>query len=357
MQPSSAFLKVTSIFPLPVIILSLFILALVSFFLSASETSVIGLSRIRLRHMLSRGIKRAQGVQRLIAKLDKFIVAILVGNNLVNIAISAIVTAICVLFFGYKIGIVIATLISALFIVIICEITPKMLAIKHTERVALFIAPLMEGFLKLFNPIVVIFTGASNFIIKILGIKPSKKSPLITEEELRLMIEMSREEGFLSDEEGKMLHRIFEFGDINVGDVMVPKDKIIAVNINFSPEELLNIFVEKGHARLPVYSGSLDNIVGIIYARDLLYILRDKGLFLLQDLIHPVCAVSSKLKVSELLKRFQAEKIQIAIVLDENKKTLGLLTLEDLIEEIVGEIGEERPKGVFLKRIDIKNNL
>jgi CBS domain containing-hemolysin-like protein len=121
---------------------------------------------------------------------------------------------------------------------------------------------------------------------------------------------------------------------------MVPKDKIIAVNINTTSEELLNIFVEEGHARLPVYSGTIDNIVGVIYARDLLYILRDKGLFLLQDLIHPVYYTPSNLRVNELLRKFQTDKIQIAIVTDEHKKTLGLVTLEDLIEEIVGEIEE-----------------
>lgn len=342
MHPASPPLKITLIFPMPLILTFLFILALFSFFFSASETSIIGLSRIRLRHMLARGIKRAQSIQRLIAKLDKFIVAILTGNNFVNIAMSSIVTAICVLLFGYKLGIIIATIATAFFIVIICDITPKMLAIKHTERIALFIAPFMEAFIKVFNPVIAIFTGISNFIIKLLRIKPSKRSALITEEELRLMIEMGKEEGFLTDEETKLLHRIFEFGDINVGDVMVPKEKIIAVNINFTPEELLNIFVEEGHARLPVYNGAVDNIVGIIYAQDLLYILRDRGLFLLQDLIHKAYYVPYTLKVNELLRKFQADKIQIAIVVDEHNKTLGLATLEDLIEEIVGEIEEEK---------------
>lgn len=330
--------------PMPVILISLFVLALLSFFLSASETSIIGLSRIRLRHMVERKIKHAQSIQRLIVKLDKFVVGILVGNNFVNIAISAIVTAVCVLYFGYKWGIIIATLVTGLFIVVLCEITPKILAIKHTERVALFIAPLMELFIKVLNPIIAIFTGASDLIIKMLGIKAAKRSPLITEEELRLMIEMGKEEGFLSDEEGKMLHRIFEFGDIKVSDVMVPKDKMTAVNINFTSEELVNIFVEQGHARLPVYSGTVDNIVGIIYARDLLYILRDKGLFLLQDLLHKPYFVAPNIRVSELLRKFQADKVQMAVVSDKQNKALGLVTLEDLTEEIVGEIKEERDK-------------
>lgn len=340
-----------SIFSPPIIAIILFFLALVSFLFSASETAIISLSKIRLRHMISRGIKRAQNIQRLITKLDKFIVAILVGNNFVNIAISAIVTGICVLIFGYKWGIVIATLITAFFILIICEITPKILAIKHTERVALFTAPVMELFIKVFNPVILFFTRISNVILKILRIGPAKRSPLITEEELRLMIELGKEEGFLSDEEGRMLHRIFEFGDTLVKDVMVPKDKIIGVNIDSNSDAVLNIFVEEGHARLPVYAGSIDNIAGIIYARDLLYILRDKGLFVLQDLIHEAYCVPSTLRVNELLKRFQADKIQIAIVVNEQKKTMGLVTLEDLIEEIVGEIEEKHIRRRVKSRI------
>jgi len=328
-------------------IVFILVLAVFSFFFSLSETSIISLSKIRLRHMLSKGIKRAQHIQRLVANLDKFIVAILVGNNFVNIAISAIVTAVFVRIFGFNWGVVISTFTTAMFVLIFCEITPKILAIKHTEKLALFTAPLMELFIKIFHPIISVFMGIGNFILKILGIKYSKKSPLITEEELRVMIEMGREEGVVSDEERKMLHRIFEFGDTRLSDVMIAKEKIIAVNINNTPEELLNIFVEEGHARLPAYSGSIDNIVGIIYARDLLYILRDKGLFMLQDLVHEAYYAPATMRVNELLRKFQADKIQIAIVVDEYKKALGLVTLEDLTEEIVGEIEEKHSKHNF----------
>ena len=144
-----------------------------------------------------------------------------------------------------------------------------------------------------------------------------------------------------------MLHRIFEFGDTKVSDVMVHRDKMISVNINTTSDELLNLFVEEGHARLPVFNGTTDNIVGVIYARDLLYILRDKGLFLLQDLIHKAYCVPENMRVNELLRRFQANKIQMAIVVDEFNKALGLLTLEDLVEEIVGEIEEDRSSNGF----------
>jgi len=332
-----------SLLTLPNIIL-LLVLAFVSFFFAASETSIIGLNKIRLRHMVTQGVKRAKHIQHLVANLDKFIVAILVGNNFVNIFISAMVTAIFVSLLGYRWGVIIATLVTTLFLLILCEITPKILAIKLTERIALFTAPFMEAFIKILNPILAIFINISNLILKILKIQPPKRSPLITEEELKLMIEIGKEEGVLSDEERKMLHRIFKFGDTRLKEVMMPKDKIIGVNIGTPPEELLNIFVEMGHARLPVFDGSIDNIIGIIYARDLLYILRDKGLFLLQDLVHEARYVPVTMRVNELLVEFQKDKTQIAIVVDEHKKTLGLVTLEDLIEEIVGEIEEKHIK-------------
>jgi len=324
-----------------VIALILIILAVLSFFFSASETAIIGLSKIRLRHMLQQGIKRAKSIQRLVNKLDKVIAAILIGNNLVNIAISAIVTSIFVQIYGYRWGVVASTFTTTLILLIFCEVTPKILSAKHTSRMALFTAPLMEVVLVILRPLIIFFIGISNFILKVFGIGPVKRSPLITEEELKTIIEMGQEEGVLSEEERKMLHRILEFGDTKLSDVMVPKDKIIAVDINTNSDDLLDTFVEEGHARLPVYSASKDNIVGVVYARDLLYILREKGLFLLQDLLHEPCLVFGSMRVNELLKRFQTENIQIAIIVDKNKQAVGLVTLEDLIEEIVGEIEEK----------------
>ncbi|MCX5698831.1 MAG: hemolysin family protein [Candidatus Omnitrophica bacterium] len=323
-----------------IIFLILLILAVISFFFSASETAIIGLSKIRLRHMLQQRVKRAQSVGRLTAKLDKVIAAILIGNNLVNIAVSSIVTGIFVQVYGYRWGVVVSTFVTTLFLLIFCEVTPKILSAKHAEKVSLFTAPLMEVVLIILKPFIVFFIAISNFILKIFGADAAKRSPLITVEELKTMIEMGQEEGVLSEGERKMLHRIFEFGDTKLTDVMVPKDKIIAVNININSDDLLNIFVEEGHARLPVYSGRKDSIVGIVYARDLLYILREKGLFLLPDLLHGACFVSGSMRVSELLRKFQAEKMQIAIIVDKNKLALGLVTLEDLLEEIVGEIEE-----------------
>jgi len=326
------------------LLILIFILALISFFFSASETAVIGLSKIRLRHLIQKGIKRAKSVERVIKSLDKFIAAILIGNDLVNIAISAIVTAIFISIFGYKWGVAIATFISTLFVLTFCEITPKILATKYTEKIALFTSPLMETFIRIFHPVIKIFTQLSNFILRCFKISPPKRSPLITEEEIRLMIEIGKEEGVLTDEERRLLHRIFEFGDTKVSEVMVPKEKIVAIDIESSSDRLLDLLVEEGHARIPVFKDSIENIIGIIYIRDLLYMIKNKGLIVLGDLIHPAYYVSPLKKVNELLKEFQQKRIQIAIITDDRRRVLGLVTLEDLIEEIVGEIEEEQTK-------------
>ena len=329
-------------FSIPIILGLIILLALLSFFFSAAETAVIGLSKIRLRHMVAKGIKRAQSIQRLLKKIDKFIAAILIGNDFVNIAISAIITGIAVEILGYQWGVIIATFVSSFFVLIACEITPKILATRHPERVALFTAPMMEFSIKLFRPLIFIFTSTSSLILKIMGVKPGKRIPIITEEELRLMIEISKEEGVVTDEERRMLQRIFEFADKRIDQVMMPREKVVAVNANVTSEQLLDIFIEDGHARLPVYKDTTDNIIGIIYARDLLYILKDKQLFLLPDLIREAYYASSSMRVNELLKKFQADNIHMAIVLDEKQKAVGLVTLEDLIEEIVGDLDEKR---------------
>ena len=143
-----------------------------------------------------------------------------------------------------------------------------------------------------------------------------------------------------------MLQRIFEFGDKDIDEVMVSKEKVVAVNADVTSEQLLDIFVEEGHARLPVYKDNIDNIIGIIYARDLLYILQNKQLFLLADLIREAYYAPRTMRVNELLKKFQEDNIHMAIVLDEDKKAVGLVTLEDLVEEIVGELEEKRSKRI-----------
>ncbi len=325
------------------VIILLIILLVLSAFFSATESALIAISKIRLRHLMAKGEKRAHRVYNLITtRLDKFIAAILIGNNFVNIAISGIVTVLFLKIFGPKWGPLISIIVVSFFILIFCEITPKIFGITWSEKFSLAVVGLVELLIKIFVPLVFLFTKISNGIIRIFGAVPPKRSPLISEEELRLMIELGKEEGVLSDEERKMLHRIFEFGDTTVDAVMMPREKIISVDINSSAEALLDIFVEQGHARLPVFEGNQDNIIGIVYAHELLHILKNRELIVLADLVHPAYTVEPAKRVNELLREFQTKRIQIAVIADKDKKALGLVTLEDLIEEIVGEIEEEK---------------
>ena len=325
---------------IPTIII-LAVLALLSFFFSASEASLIALSKLRAKHLVNQGVKGSQTVFRLITKLDRVIAAILIGNNFVNILMSSLATVIAVGIFGANWGVLIATFSVTLFVLIFCEISPKTLAIRYSEKTALVTAPFLEAFVNAFSTFITLFIGITNLFLKAFGIKPEKRSPLISEEELKLMIEIGKDEGVLSDEERKMLHRIFEFGDTKVNSVMIPREKMVAISKSANSEALLDLLVEEGHARIPVYEGSPDTIIGIIYARDLLYLWRNKALVVVEDLIHPAYYVAASKRVNELLREFQSKRLQIAIVRDEHNKALGLVTLEDLFEEIVGEIEEE----------------
>jgi putative hemolysin len=325
------------------IILVLIILAILSAFFAAAESALISISKIRLRHLMAKGDKRANRVYNLLTtRLDKFVAAILIGNNFVNIAISGIATILFLKYYGPKWGPAISIVCVSFFVLIFCEITPKIFGIQRSERFSLWAVSSVEVLIRIFEPLVFLFTKISNFIIRIFGSTPPKRSPLVTEEELRLMIELGKEEGVLSDEERKMLHRIFEFGDTTVGAVMVPREKIVSVDINSSIEDLLNIFVEQGHARLPVYENAKDNITGIIHAHELLHVWKNKELIVISDLVHPAYTVLPNKRVNELLREFQAKRVQIAVIVDDNQKALGIVTLEDLIEEIVGEIEEEK---------------
>ncbi|MFA5338935.1 MAG: hemolysin family protein [Candidatus Omnitrophota bacterium] len=315
------------------------VLLVLSAFFSMSETALISLNKIRLRHLVSKGNKKAKLVYALVSNPDRFITSILVGNNIVNTAISVLIAFVLIHIFGEDMGMVLATVIGATIIVVFGEIIPKVFAVQRAERTSLELAVPLKFVLAVLAPVARVFYGLGNGIIKVFGGEP-QRGPLITEEEIRLMIELGKEEGVLGDEERKMLHRIFEFGDTLVSEVMIPKEKIIGIDVDASAEELLDLLVEEGHARVPAYKGSVDNIEGIIYARDLLYIWQNKGLVIIPDLLHPPYFIPKNKRVSDLLKDFQRMRIQMAIVVDDKKQTIGLITLEDLIEEIVGEIDE-----------------
>lgn len=324
-----------------VLLLLLVLLLAASAFFSASETSLVGLSRLRLRHMVQKGVGQAKALEHLIKRLDEVITVILVGNNFVNTAASGIGAALCINWLGPEWGIPVATLIMGSAILLFGEITPKVFAIRHADRVGLAVTPLMRLVMKVLQPLAGLFSVASNAMLRAMGVELRPRSPLVTEEELKIMIELGKEHGVLGEEERVLLHRIFEFGDLKVEDVMIPRETMVVVHEGATHDEVLTILTEQGHSRLPVYRGSPERIVGVIYAQELLHIWREGWLIILQDLVHPVHKVPPTCRIIDLLKDFQRLKVQIAIVVDSEDRALGLVTLEDLMEEIVGELEDQ----------------
>jgi len=225
----------------------------------------------------------------------------------------------------------------------VAEVTPKILSAAHPEMVAFAVVRPLRVLMALLYPLAASFTWAGRILLRLMRIPATTRSPLVTEEELKVMIQIGREEGILGDRELRMLQRIFEFSDSVVSEVMVPREQIAGIDLTAKAEDALDVLIEQGHSRMPVYRGSPDRIVGVIYARDVLAMVRHGGLFVLSDLIRPVVFVPETKRVAELLSEFQRDKIQIAIIQDAKGVTVGLVTIEDLLEEIVGEIHEAPP--------------
>ena len=325
-----------------IVLILMLVLLMVSAFLSLAETALIGLSKLRLHHLVAQKTKHAEALQHLITKLDELITALLMANNFVNTAISSLGAALFIAWLGPEWGIPAATILVGTTILVFGEISPKVFAIRYAEPVALRVTPILRIILRSLSPFSRRFMAISSGLLKALGVEMTQRSPLISEEELKLMIELGKEQGVLGEHERKMLHRIFEFGDLKVKEVMIPRSQMTAVHDKATHDEVLTVLTEEGRSRIPVYGNDPNRIVGVIYSREILHIWREGWLIVLQDLIHPPYEISPEMRVTELLHEFQKRKIQIAIVVDQHGKTLGLVTLEDLIEEIVGEMDEKQ---------------
>ena len=321
------------------------VLLLLSASISASEAAILSVNKVRLRHLMEQGHRGAKLTFSLLTQLDRVIGTLLVANNVVNVAISAIASWIFVSRFGYREGLAIATVSVTAMLLLVGEVTPKLFGATHPEAVAFAVVRPLRILMAMLYPLTAFFTGAGRWLLRLMRVPTKRRSPLVTEEEIKVMIQMGREAGVLAEDELRMLHRIFEFSDSIVRDAMIPRNHIAAVELTAKAADALDVLIEEGHARIPVYEGSLDHVIGVIYARDLLATLRHGGLFVLSDLIRPVAFVQETKRIAELLSEFQRTKTQIAIVQNAKDITVGLITIEDLLEEIVGEIHEEAPGG------------
>lgn len=321
-------------------ILMLIVLLIISGFFSASETSLTALSKIRLRYMVEENVKGAKLVEKLTEKPDKLISSILVGNNIANIAGSSLATAIALeLFRGNAVAI--STAVMTILVLVFAEITPKSLAAQNAEKVALKVSKPLSLIITIVNPVVIVLNKVTNFLVTLLGGKVDKDTPYITEDELKSIVNVSHEEGVLEVEEKQMIYNVFEFGDLQIKDVMVQRTDISAIDVSFDLNKIMEIIKEDKYSRYPVYDDNIDNIIGILNVKDFIYSDYEENNFNITEYIREPYFTYEFKRITELFKEMKKNRAHIAIVLDEYGGTAGIATIEDLIEEIVGEIEDE----------------
>jgi putative hemolysin len=321
-------------------IASLVILLGFSAFFSASETGLMTLSKIRLRHMVDSEIKGANRVNNLLKNPSKLLGGILIGNNIANIGASALATSLAIKYWGDS-GVGIATAVMTILVLIFGEITPKSLAAQNSEKIALKVARPLSIITFILNPIVVVLIYITNTFVKILGGEPNKQKPFITEEELKTLVSVSHEEGVLEGEEKQMIYNVFEFGDSQAKDVMTPRTDMIVANVTSTYEELIKIFKQEQFSRVPIYQDNIDNIIGVLYLKDLIFFENEIEEFTIEKHMRiPYFTYEFKSTV-DLFADMRLKRVPIAILLDEYGGTAGLVTIEDLVEEIVGDIDDE----------------
>lgn len=322
----------------PGLFIVLVILIGLSAFFSASETALTSLSKIRLRNMVEENVKRADIISRLVENPKKLLSAILVGNNLVNICASSIATMIA-MSIDPVYGVGVSTVLMTIVVLICGEITPKTLAAQNSEKISLLVAKTISFVVFILTPIIAVLNVVTGFIIRFLGGDSSKQGPAITEAELKTMVNVSHEEGVLEKDERQMINNVFDFGDAKAKDVMTPRTDMIAIPMDVTFQEVSQIFNEERFSRLPVYKDSLDDIVGILHLKDVAFLTEDN--FSIEELMREAYFTYESKSTSLLFAEMRTNRIPVAIILDEYGGTSGLVTIEDLVEEIVGDISDE----------------
>lgn len=340
----------------------LIVLVSCSAFFSSSETALVNFNKIRLAQLIKENNKRAVILQNLYEESDKLLSAILVGNNLVNTMISAISTTLATKYFQSS-GVGIAVGVATVLILIFGEITPKNFAINNSENIALAVAPFMKVYVTVLTPVIFFFNTVGNLMIKFLGGTVNEKKPLITKEELSTLVDVSKEEGILKVDETTMIKNIFSFKDLTVQDAMKQRMEIVAVSDEATLDEIFSVFRDNKLSRIPVYRDTIDDIIGVLYVKDVFYNMDiekhqiTNENFDITKVMREPTFINEFVNISEFFKKMQANNIHIAIVLDEYGGVSGLITLEDVIESIVGDIFDEYDKDEQSEIVKVKDNV
>ena len=295
--------------------------------------------------MVEEGVKGSKLVEKLIEDPNRLLGAILIGNNIVNIGASAIATSLAVkIFNGSESAVAVATAIMTVLVLIFGEITPKSIAKQKSEQVALKVSKPIQFCVAIFKPFVAMFTAISSVFIKLFGGDPKATEPFITEEELKTMVGVSEEEGVLEDVEKEMIFNVFDFADLQVKDVMVQRVDVTAVDVNDGYEDILKVIKEDQFSRIPVYDDTIDDIVGVLNVKDLIIADKRDCKFKVTDYMREPLYTFEFKKITELFNEMKKSRNHMAVVLDEYGGTVGIVTIEDVVEEIVGDIEDEYDK-------------
>lgn len=331
------------------ILAALIVLVILSAFFSSSETAFTSVNRVRLHTLEADGVKWAKRVGKMVDGYDKLITTILIGNNIVNIVASSLATIFFVGLIGGSKGVTVSTVVMTLAVLIFGEITPKTIAKEHPEGFARMFSGLLWGLEVIFFPLTWIFSQWKKLLLKIFKFK---KTPGITEDELLTYVEAAHSEGGIDEHESELIRSAIEFEDMDVGDIMIHRVGVVAVSDEDSMDVVAKKFRENSYSRMPVYSGTIDTIVGIVHEKDFLIATLD-GADNFRSCIQNTVCLSENMKISAALRMMQKGKIHMAVVVDEYGGTSGIITMEDILEELVGEIYDEHDEvEEFIKKTD-----
>lgn len=331
-------------------IAALVILLAFSAFFSSAETALTTVNKIRVRNLAENGSRRAKTILEITENPAKLLSAILIGNNIVNTAAASLTTTIAYQFGGSVVAF--ASGLITVLILLFGEITPKTTATVHAEAISLIYAPIFRIYIKLMTPLIFIINHLSGAILFVLRISPEDKNKAMTETELRTIVDVSHEDGVIESEEKELIYNVFDLGDARAKDVMVPRVHVTFADIESSYKDLIDIYREDKFTRLPVYEETTDNIIGTINMKDLLLVESTEN-FHVRDILRDAFFTYENKSISELLVEMRQSSFNIAIVLDEYGEMSGLITLEDILEELVGEIHDEYDENEdeFIRRI------
>ncbi len=320
----------------------LIICLLLSAFFSSSETAFISLQRIRVKHLVNTKVRGAKRVAKMVERPEKFLSTVLLGNNLVNTAAAALATFLAIRLWEQW-GILIATIVVTIVLLIFCETTPKTIAIRHAERLSLAFARPIEALSWLLTPFVVALSWIASGFSKLFGGTPVPRS-LASEEEIRTMISMGHKEGTVEEEEAEMLHKVFEFGNRPVREVIVPRTEVVWVEKGTKLADFLALYAQSPLSRFPVYEDNMDNVIGILSVKDIV-MAQAKGTInnegVIDNLIRPAYFAPETKRINELFAEMRDKNYRMTVVVDEFGGTAGIVSLSRLVEEIVGPVGDE----------------